>query len=94
MARETRLVFAPLFLERAVSPRTYRLWRRSLGWRSASSLSGTFDDLKRRLYANCLAVYFGPYDEDYGYVTLGDAVGQASDHVPGFRRSVRVRPPR
>ncbi len=28
------------------------------------------DDLKRRLYANCLAVYFGPYDEDYGYVTL------------------------
>ena len=23
-----------------------------------------------RLYANCLAVYFGPYDEDYGYVTL------------------------
>ena len=28
------------------------------------------DDLKRRLYANCLAVYFGPFDEDYGYVTL------------------------
>jgi glycosyltransferase involved in cell wall biosynthesis len=22
------------------------------------------------LYANCLAVYFAPYDEDYGYVTL------------------------
>ncbi|RCX19018.1 glycosyltransferase involved in cell wall biosynthesis [Fontibacillus phaseoli] len=22
------------------------------------------------LYANCLAVYFAPYDEDYGYITL------------------------
>lgn len=22
------------------------------------------------LYANCLAVYFSPYDEDYGYITL------------------------
>lgn len=28
------------------------------------------DDHKRRLYANCLGVYFGPFDEDYGYVTL------------------------
>lgn len=27
-------------------------------------------DHKRRLYANCLGVYFGPFDEDYGYVTL------------------------
>lgn len=25
---------------------------------------------KRGLYANCLCVFFGPYDEDYGYVTL------------------------
>lgn len=25
---------------------------------------------KINFYANCLAVYFGPYDEDYGYVTL------------------------
>lgn len=24
----------------------------------------------RRLYAECLAVYFGTYDEDYGYITL------------------------
>ena len=28
------------------------------------------DEEKIRLYSNCLAVYFGPYDEDYGYVTL------------------------
>jgi glycosyltransferase involved in cell wall biosynthesis len=28
------------------------------------------EEEKRRLYANCLAVYFGAYDEDYGYVTL------------------------
>ena len=28
------------------------------------------DEHKRRLYANCLGVYFGPFDEDYGYVTL------------------------
>ena len=25
---------------------------------------------KRRLYAHALAVFFGPYDEDYGYITL------------------------
>jgi glycosyltransferase involved in cell wall biosynthesis len=25
---------------------------------------------KRRLYAHALAVFFGPFDEDYGYVTL------------------------
>ncbi|MDH1341711.1 glycosyltransferase family 4 protein [Ectopseudomonas oleovorans] len=24
----------------------------------------------QRYYANCLAVFFGPYDEDYGYVSL------------------------
>ncbi|MFZ3102068.1 MAG: glycosyltransferase family 4 protein [Desulfitobacteriaceae bacterium] len=23
-----------------------------------------------RLYSNCLGVYFGPYEEDYGYITL------------------------
>lgn len=28
------------------------------------------DAEKRAWYANALAVYFGPYDEDYGYVTL------------------------
>ncbi len=28
------------------------------------------EDEKRELYARCLAVYFGPYQEDYGYVTL------------------------
>ena len=25
---------------------------------------------KIKYYANCLAVYFGAYDEDYGYITL------------------------
>ncbi len=28
------------------------------------------DDELRNLYANCLGVYFGAYDEDYGYITL------------------------
>jgi len=28
------------------------------------------DDELIRLYANCLAVFFAPFDEDYGYVTL------------------------
>lgn len=28
------------------------------------------DDELLRLYANCFAVYFAPFDEDYGYVTL------------------------
>jgi glycosyltransferase involved in cell wall biosynthesis len=28
------------------------------------------EDEKRALYGRCLAVYYGPYDEDYGYVTL------------------------
>lgn len=28
------------------------------------------EEEKRELYARCLAVYFGPYQEDYGYVTL------------------------
>jgi glycosyltransferase involved in cell wall biosynthesis len=28
------------------------------------------DEEKLALYAHCLGVFFGPYDEDYGYVTL------------------------
>ncbi len=28
------------------------------------------DEEKIRLYANCLGVYFGAYNEDYGYITL------------------------
>lgn len=28
------------------------------------------DDEKINYYANCLGVYFGAYDEDYGYITL------------------------
>jgi Glycosyltransferase len=28
------------------------------------------DDELLRLYANCFAVFFAPYDEDYGYITL------------------------
>lgn len=28
------------------------------------------DEEKIRLYSECLGVYFGPYQEDYGYVTL------------------------
>lgn len=28
------------------------------------------EDEKIEYYANCLAVYFGAYDEDYGYITL------------------------
>lgn len=24
----------------------------------------------RQLYSNCLAVFFGPFDEDYGYITM------------------------
>jgi len=28
------------------------------------------EDRKRELYSNSLGVYFGAYDEDYGYITL------------------------
>lgn len=32
---------------------------------------GRLDDERlRQLYANCLGVFFGPHDEDYGYITL------------------------
>jgi len=35
-----------------------------------SLLGRVSDDEKIELYANCLAVYYGPFEEDYGYVTL------------------------
>jgi len=35
------------------------------------TLLGYVDDQRQvELYANCLAVFYAPYDEDYGYVTL------------------------
>jgi glycosyltransferase involved in cell wall biosynthesis len=38
---------------------------------------GVSDERLRAIYAEALAVYFGPYDEDYGYVTLeGFAAGR------------------
>ncbi len=43
--------------------------RRGLGDRV--SLEGTVSDERlRELYLGALGVYYGPYDEDYGYVTL------------------------
>jgi len=34
-------------------------------------LLGYVDDRRQvKLYANCMAVFYAPYDEDYGYVTL------------------------
>lgn len=33
-------------------------------------LPNVSDEEKINLYANCLAVLFSPYDEDYGYITL------------------------
>jgi len=38
---------------------------------------GVSDEALHRLYLSALAVYYGPYDEDYGYVTLeGFAAGR------------------
>ncbi|WP_068779040.1 glycosyltransferase family 4 protein [Paenibacillus sp. GM2] len=42
-----------------------------LGLTDRVKFLGFVEDKKLlELYANCLAVYFAPYDEDYGYVTL------------------------
>lgn len=47
-----------------------RLVRR-LGLDARVRLLGEVDeDMKRACYARCLGVFFGPVDEDYGYVTL------------------------
>ncbi len=44
---------------------------KSHGTSEKVSLLGYIDDDKKRdLYSNCLGVYFGAYQEDYGYVTL------------------------
>ena len=44
---------------------------RELGLEDRVILRGLVsEDEKLDLYARCLAVYYGPYDEDYGYVTL------------------------
>lgn len=43
----------------------------SLDVRDRVQLLGYVDDEQLvNLYANCFAVYYAPYDEDYGYVTL------------------------
>jgi len=42
-----------------------------LGLGNRVRLLGYVDDKRQiELYANCLAVFYAPYDEDYGYVTL------------------------
>jgi glycosyltransferase involved in cell wall biosynthesis len=42
-----------------------------LGLGDKVQLLGYVDDERQvELYANCLAVFYAPYDEDYGYVTL------------------------
>jgi glycosyltransferase involved in cell wall biosynthesis len=42
-----------------------------LGLHDRVRLLGHVSEAEKRLYyARCLAVFFGPYDEDYGYVTL------------------------
>jgi glycosyltransferase involved in cell wall biosynthesis len=42
-----------------------------LGLQNRVKLLGRIDDDEMLVwYANCLGVFFGPYDEDYGYVTL------------------------
>lgn len=42
-----------------------------LGLHDKVIMMGRFSDQEKyALYARCLAVFFGPYDEDYGYITL------------------------
>ena len=46
---------------------------RSSGWGSAIASRfeiGVSDERLEQLYLSALGVYFGPFDEDYGYVTL------------------------
>lgn len=53
-----------------MEPELRRLATR-LGVEDRVELLGYVDDDRLiDLYANCLAVYYAPYDEDYGYVTL------------------------
>lgn len=48
-----------------------RLLIDELGLAQRVRLTGAIgDDDIRMYYAHCLGVFFGPYDEDYGYVTL------------------------
>ncbi len=49
----------------------YRQLIETLGLGDRVKLIGhVSEDEKYTLYARCLAVFFGPHDEDYGYVTL------------------------
>jgi glycosyltransferase involved in cell wall biosynthesis len=42
-----------------------------LGLQQRVKMLGHISDAEKlAFYANCLAVFFGPYDEDYGYITL------------------------
>ncbi|HMO18215.1 MAG TPA: glycosyltransferase family 4 protein [Oligoflexia bacterium] len=56
-----------------------------------------------KLYADCLAVYYGPYDEDYGFVTFESAKsgkplvttndsGYVNDVVRKFKTGIIVKP--
>lgn len=50
---------------------SYRALAQSLGVEQRIHFLGhTGHEHLRKLYANCLAVFFGPHDEDYGYITL------------------------
>jgi glycosyltransferase involved in cell wall biosynthesis len=50
-----------------------KLWAlvENLGLKNRVRFYGHVDhETLRQLYSNCLAVFFGPHDEDYGYITL------------------------
>jgi glycosyltransferase involved in cell wall biosynthesis len=64
---ETRLVLVGTGSDQSMLRRLVE--RRGLGDRV--SIEGTVSDKRlRELYLGALGVYYGPYDEDYGYVTL------------------------
>jgi hypothetical protein len=44
----------------------------------------------RSLYARSLAVFFGPRDEDYGYVHSKRCCRTACDYLHGFRRPLNL----
>ncbi len=60
-----------------------------LGLRGRVELLGPISDAELvDHYARCRAVYFAPWNEDYGFVTLeAFRSGQGRDHDPGQRRA-------
>ena len=53
---------------------------------------GVSDERLEQLYLSALGVYFGPFDEDYGYVTLeGMAARTTGRHAHRQRGTARVR---